>query len=189
MSKPYLVLPLALTALLFAVPQPARADVLLTPFLGVTFGGDAASQQVSYGFSAAALAHGMFGLEFDAALTPNFFNSDSSALQDGNVSTVMANLMLAAAPSGAPLRPYVSGGAGILHAKATSVGNVFELNDNSFGVNAGAGAMGFLSHNVGVRGDIRYFRSLQDADAGDGIDLSFGKLTFWRASLGVTFKF
>jgi hypothetical protein len=40
-----------------------------------------------------------------------------------------------------------------------------------------------------VRGDLRYFRSLLDANAGDGIDLSLGALDFWRGTLGLTFRF
>lgn len=76
-----------------------------------------------------------------------------------------------------------------MHAKATSVGNVFELNENNLGVNVGVGAMGFMRDNVGVRGDVRYFRALQDTKAGDGINLDFGALDFWRGTLGITFRF
>lgn len=189
MSSRKTVLPIALVLLLAGSVGPARADVMLTPFLGITFGADTPSQQVNYGVSLAFLAGGIVGLELDAALTPNFFDSDSDALEDGNVSTVMANLMLAAPMQGTRIRPYLAAGAGIMHAKATSVGNVFELNDNSFGVNVGAGVMGFMRDNIGVRADIRYFRALQDAEAGDGIDLSLGALDFWRGTLGVTFRF
>lgn len=189
MSLRQTAVPLALVLALVSTAAPARADVLLTPFLGVTFGADTPSQQVNYGFSLAVLAGGVIGVEFDAALTPNFFDSDSNALEDGNVSTVMANLIIAAPMQGTRIRPYASAGAGILHAKATSVGNVFELNDNSFGVNIGGGVMGFMRDNVGVRADVRYFRALQDAEAGDGIDLDLGALDFWRGTVGLTFRF
>ncbi len=79
-----------------ATPRAAHADWLLTPYLGVTFGGDAEKQQVNYGLSAAFLGGGIFGIEVDAALTPNFFESDSGLIDDSNVSTLMANLMVAA---------------------------------------------------------------------------------------------
>ncbi len=180
---------LAFASLLAVPAAPAHADVLLTPFLGVTFGADAPTRQFTYGFSAAVLSQGMVGLEFDAALTPNFFDSESDTFADGNVSTAMLNLMVSSSAVGAPLRPYVSAGAGILHSRATSVGNVFELNDNQFGVDVGVGAIVGLAGTVGLRGDIRYFRSLQDADGGDGIDLSLGKLDFWRGTLGLSFRF
>ena len=189
MSHRLMVVPTVLVTALLVTAQPARADWLLTPFLGITFGADTPSQQVNYGFSAAVLGGGVFGVEFDAALTPNFFDSDSNALQDGNVSTVMANVMVAAPMNGAPLRPYVSGGAGLIHAKATSVGNAFDLNENHLGIDIGAGVIGFLRDNVGVRGDLRYFRAVTDSDGGDGIDFDLGALAFWRGTLGVTFRF
>ncbi|MGE0813982.1 MAG: outer membrane protein [Vicinamibacterales bacterium] len=180
----------ALTAALTAVPvRDAHADWLLTPYLGVTFGGSAPTQQVTYGLSSAFLGGGMLGLELDAALTPNFFDSDTNALEDSNVSTVMANLMVAAPGSGAAIRPYVAAGAGILRRKATSVGNVFDLDDKSFGVNVGGGILAQMNDKVGVRGDIRYFRALQDADGGENFDLDLDGFNFWRGTLGVTFRF
>lgn len=169
---------------------PARADVLLTPFLGVTFGGDTPDQQVNYGFSAAFLGSGMFGLEVDAAITPNFFDAGEFVdLEDSNVSTFMVNFMVAA-PSQTPgIRPYASAGAGIVHARATSVGNLFDLDENKFGVNVGGGVIGQFTDRVGLRGDLRYFRNLQDSDGGDDIDLDLGGFNFWRGTLGVTFRF
>ena len=43
--------------------------------------------------------------------------------------------------------------------------------------------------NFGIRGDVRYFRSVQDSDAGEDIDFDFGSFDFWRATFGVTFRF
>lgn len=179
-----------MVAAAMAVAAPARADWLLTPYLGVTFGGDTPDQQVNYGLSAAFLGKGVFGVEVDAAITPNFFGAgDAVDIQDSNVSTFMVNLMLAAPSSTPGLRPYASGGVGIVHARATSVGNVFDLNANNLGVNVGGGLIGQFTDRVGLRGDIRYFRNLQDSDAGDDINLDLGSFNFWRGTLGVTFRF
>lgn len=167
----------------------ARADWLLTPYLGVTFGGSAPAQQVNYGLSSAFLAGGVIGLELDASITPNFFDDDGVAIADSNVSTVMANLMVSAPGRGRGVRPYASAGAGIMRTKATSVGNVFDLDDKSFGVNAGAGVVALMSDRVGLRADLRYFRALQDGDAGPGVDLDLTGFNFWRGTLGVTFRF
>ena len=174
-----------LTVLVLATP--ARADWLLTPFLGVTFGGDTPNEQVNYGLSFGFLGGGVFGVEFDASITPNFFDSGNPAvpLEDSNVSTVMGNLMLSIP---GPVRPYATGGFGLVRIGATSVGNVFDINDNSFGFNVGGGIMGQFSEHVGVRGDLRYFRSVQDSNAGDDIDLDLGGFNFWRGSLGVIFR-
>jgi opacity protein-like surface antigen len=177
-------------ALLFSVPaRDARADVLFTPFLGVVFGGDASGQHVNYGASAAFLNAAGFGLEIDASLTPEFFGDEIEGIDDSNVSTVMANLMLSAPAQTPAFRPYASGGIGLIRTRATSVGNVFDVDDNSFGVNIGGGVVIQAADRVGVRGDFRYFRSIQDSDAGDDIDLDLGGFNFWRATLGVSFRF
>lgn len=184
----------AVVLLLLSATQ-ARADWLLTPYLGVTFGGDTPQQQVNYGLSAAWLGAGIFGLELDASLTPNFFEADDddfddfSGIDDSNVGTFMANLMISAPSQTPALRPYVSGGAGIIRTKATSVGNFFDISENTFGVNVGGGVIGQFSDRVGVRGDIRYFRSIQDSDGGDSIDLDLGGFNFWRGTVGLSFRF
>ncbi len=184
----------AAVVLLLLSATTARADWLLTPYAGVTFGGDTPKSQATYGLSAAFLGAGLFGLELDAAVTPNFFEANDGdqldgfdGIDDSNVATFMANLMVAS-PSGAPLRPYVSGGAGIIRTKATSVDNFFDLNDNSFGVNIGGGLIGQFNDRVGLRGDVRYFRSIQDSKD-DGVNLDLGGFNFWRGTLGVSFRF
>ena len=45
-----------------------------------------------------------------------------------------------------------------------------------------------LGGPVAIRGDIRYFRSLQSNDS-DSVDFSLGSFRFWRGTVGVTFKF
>ena len=65
----------------------------------------------------------------------------------------------------------------------------FDVDENSFGVNVGAGVMGFVRENFGLRGDVRYFRSVQDSDVGDDIDVDFGSFDFWRGTVGATFRF
>jgi hypothetical protein len=48
--------------------------------------------------------------------------------------------------------------------------------------------LGFFGGNVGLRGDVRYFRSLQSNDD-NSIDFSLGSFKFWRGTVGVAFKF
>ena len=176
----------AALALLVAA-SPARADWLLTPYFGLTFGGNAPDEKPTYGGSIAFLGAGIFGVEFDAAITPNFFDADDSVpVDDSNVSTVMGNLMLSAP---GPVRPYASAGVGLIRARATSVGNLFEADDNSFGFNVGGGLMAQFSDHVGLRGDVRYFRSFQDIEVVDDFDLDVSDFDFWRGSLGVIFRF
>jgi len=182
----------AATLIVLATAQPARADWLLTPFAGVSFGGTADTEKFVYGASVGWMGNGIAGVEFDAAITPRFLDRDDGivvGIEESNVSTVMANFVIGA-PMGSPgVRPYASAGAGILRLRATSVDNLFRLNDNSFGVNVGAGIVGFVSENFGLRLDVRYFRGIQDTNSGDDIDLSLDGFQFWRATAGTTFRF
>ena len=180
----------ALTAALSAATvREARADWLLTPYLGVTFGGSTPEQQVNYGLSAAFLGAGVVGFEIDASITPKFFDTDSGVIDDSNVSTVMGNVVLSAPGSGPSFRPYLAAGAGIIRLKATSVGNFFDLDDNSLGINLGGGLLSQFNERVGIRGDVRYFRSFRDSDDDEGLDLDLAGFNFWRGTLGVTFRF
>lgn len=182
----------ALILLLLSATQ-ARADWLLTPYLGLTFGGDTPNEQVNYGLSAAFLGAGIFGVEVDASITPNFFDPDTDAdfddIDDSNVATFMGNVILSAPTASPGFRPYAAAGVGIIRTRATSVGNFFDLSENTFGVNIGGGLIGEFNDRVGLRGDIRYFRSVQDSDGGDDIDIDLGGFNFWRGTLGVTFRF
>lgn len=189
-----LALPLIpVLALILFTAAPARADWLFTPYLGVTFGGDTTGQHVTYGGSLGWMGAGVIGFEIDGAFAPDVFDTDDGvdlAIQDSNATTLMANLIVGI-PIGRArgVRPYVSGGAGLMRSSVKDVGDLFNVNDNSFGANVGAGVMGFVRDNFGIRGDLRYFRSLQDTDIGDDFDIDFGTFDFWRATFGVTFRF
>ncbi len=189
---------------LAAAPGRASADWLFTPFLGATFGGsaniggggenftDEFERKLSYGATLAWMGGGAVGFEVDFGYSPNFFRvSDDSTgfdlVGDGNVTTLMGNLVIGAPLGG--VRPYASGGMGLLKSKVDGVGQFFDqIDSNDFGFNAGAGVIGFFTDNVGIRGDVRYFRSLRDNDP-DGVDLRLGDFKFWRGTVGLTLKF
>jgi opacity protein-like surface antigen len=187
-----------------AAPTKASADWLLTPFIGATFGGNANladsgldvknefERRLSYGASIAWMGAGIFGFEADFGYSPNFFQSADNGnkinfVGDGNETTLMANVVLGAPLGG--VRPYVSGGAGIMKSKVDNVDQFFDKpTSTDWGYDVGAGVMGFFSHNIGLRGDVRYFRSLQK-DESNTLDLALGSFKFWRGTVGVTFKF
>jgi opacity protein-like surface antigen len=187
-----------------AAPAPASADWLFTPFIGGTFGGNATladsgldvknefERRLSYGASLAWMGAGVFGFEADFGYSPNFFRADDNGSKinfvgDGNETTLMANIVVGAPLGG--VRPYALGGLGVMRSKVDNVGQFFDKpSSNDWGYDLGGGVMGFFSENVAVRGDIRYFRSLQENDAST-FDLSLGSFRFWRGTVGVTFKF
>ena len=108
----------------------------------------------------------------------------------------MGNLVIGApigGTEGPGFRPYGSGGIGLLRS-SVSGGDFFEdLSSNELGINIGGGAYIFFTDNVGLRGDIRYFRSLQgdddEDDDDDLVELEVDDFDFWRATVGVTFRF
>ena len=186
-----------------AAPAKASADWLFTPFLGSTFGGsanlggqggdfkDEFERKLNYGASLAATGAGPIGFELDFGYSPNFFGlSDDTNFNltgDGNVTTLTGNLLIG--PSSGRVRPYIVGGVGLIRSKVDNPSQFFDkVSTNDFGLDAGAGIIGLFSENVGLRGDIRFFRSLQDNDP-DSFDLSLGSFKFWRGTLGITFKF
>jgi hypothetical protein len=60
------------------------------------------------------------------------------------------------------------------------------LDKNALGWDIGGGLNIFFAHSVGVRGDVRHLRTLQDVTLGVfGTD----KVDFWRASAGLVFRF
>lgn len=183
-------------------PQKASADWLFTPFLGATFGGSANVGDVSgeafkdeferkLNYGASLASGGPIGFEIDFGYSPNFFGvSDNSSrinlVGDGNVTTLMGNLLISGASG--PVRPYVSGGLGVIRAKVDDPGSFFDkVSTSDLGIDAGGGLV-FLSGNIGVRGDLRYFRTLNNNDP-NGVDLSLGDFRFWRGTVGVTFRF
>ena len=185
---------------------PASADWLLTPYLGLTFGksadfGDVGDfednfeKRMTFGLNLAFMGGGIIGFEADFGSTPNFFQVTGGDANfdfgDSNVTTLMGNLVLGApigGTTGMGFRPYASAGAGLLRSNVSGDGLFDDLSQNELGFNIGGGAHAFFGDNFGLRGDIRYFRSLQEGDD-DGSDLDLSNFSFWRGTVGVTFRF
>ena len=175
----------ALTALL-AVPAAAQAQVIITPFAGVSFGGDTSNTKGAYGASIAFMGP-VVGLEVDFSHTPNFFGDDSVATK-GNATTFMANIKFAPHIRGRGVQPYVSGGLGLLRTRLSTEDLFDDVTSNDWGFNLGFGVGGYFTPHVGLQGDVRYFRAFQDIDLADA-SIPVSNFDFWRASLGLTFKF
>ena len=170
--------------------SPASADVVLTPYVGSLFGGDLSNNRTSYGASAAFMGGGIIGAEIGFNYTPSFAAETLTSPKVSQAS-LMGNLIVGVpigGDSGGSIRPYVTGGAGLF--RATQKSALFDnVNSNDFAVNVGGGVMAFFSEHVGVRGDVRYFRTLTDSEPSGGIDFSLGELNFWKWDIGAAFRF
>jgi opacity protein-like surface antigen len=188
-----------------AAPTKASADWLFTPFVGLNWGGsvnlpdvddfDEFKQKAMFGASLGWMGAGIIGFEVDFGHTPNFFqntSSDDFEFSDSSLTTLMGNLVIGVpigGQNGPGFRPYAVGGVGIIKS-SIGVEDFFSgVDSTNFGINVGAGAIFFFSDKVGLRGDLRYFRSLQDIKPNDEFDLRLADFRFWRGTVGVTFRF
>jgi outer membrane protein with beta-barrel domain len=170
---------------------PARAEGFIVPFIGFNFGGDSGScatltncdeRRRNFGVSLGAMGT-VVGFEEDLSWANNFFGE----IPDGenSVFSAMSNLLIGVGVG--PVRPYVLGGAGLIrtHVTEESIAS-FGEGGNSFGYDVGGGITGMFGSHVGIRGDLRLFRTVQDLDF---FSLTDEKLEFWRASVGLALAF
>jgi len=189
------------------LPAAGHADVLFTPFVGGNLGGSVTSRfadfvgdqsRTTFGGSLAAMSGGIFGIEGDLAFTPKFFGTDVQiggvpvSLARNNVLTAMANLTIGVpiqSHGGPGIRPYGVGGVGLIRQQFDLAGGVVGYSANDLGYNVGGGVLIFPSAHVGIRGDLRYFRSIGANTVSDLLDLQPGAFNFTRATVGVTFRY
>jgi len=180
------------TAFLILSPAgPAYADGFISPWVGANFAQEIGDGRTAVGVTAGGMGGGVFGGEFDLGYSPSFFGKDN-VFGDNNVVTIMGNLILGipfGGQRGGGIRPYGSGGLGLIRSSAADLISLETFTDNSFGWNLGGGVMGYFGDHFGIRGDLRYFRTVglddllhahfqQDVDS----------INFWRASFGVVFR-
>ena len=178
-----------------AAPAPARADGMFIPFIGVNFGGSAGrrpiadaieSERVDWGASLAWMGAGVFGFEADFGYSPDFFGR--SDVGGSSVLSAMGNVVIGiplGGQSGFGVRPYGLAGLGVVQSKIDS-----GLDETKAAWDFGGGVMVFFGSHVGVRGDVRYIRTIGrlDFDLTGGIERS-RRLDFGRASAGLILRF
>jgi opacity protein-like surface antigen len=176
----------------------AQADVYISPFAGVYFGGDAGGtfvdqaddrDRIAWGFDVGGMRGGAFGAELDVAYTSDFFGTN---LDDNSLLTIMPTAIIAipiGGQSGPGIRPYATAGVGMMR-RRLEVNNVEILDDIDAAYSVGFCVMGFIATPVGIRADYRYFRNFSSdlIDFGD-LNVRRGTFNFSRASVGVVFRF
>jgi hypothetical protein len=191
----------ALVALFLGAPAAeARADWLLTPFVGTTFGaettlidpgGGADVKHWVFGGSGAFLSDQIFGVEADFSWVPGFFEGEDEQdlVRTSRVTTLFGNIIAAVplAVSRESLRPYIVGGLGLVHLVRNDLVPL-DAGGNSLGLQLGGGALGLITNRTGVRFDLRQIRTVGRA-RNELTGVLGTRVSFWRASVGVIFRY
>jgi hypothetical protein len=185
-------------AALVLTPTQARADGFVSPWIGSAFGSDNSlssssvkNGQTTFGVTAGGMGAGIIGGEVDFGYSPSFFGTKSD-FGNNTVMNLMANVLVGipvGGQHGAGIRPYVTGGLGLLRTQIDGGTLSFgSSSSNGLGWNAGAGVMGYFAQHIGVRGDLRYLRGFKETDFGFTTGDNLSTLKFWRASVGVVLR-
>lgn len=178
----------------------ARADIIITPFVGKTFAAQTTfvtfstvdKQTWVVGASAAWLTSSIIGAEVEFGYAPRFFGSDALSLTrpGSNVTSLTGNVLLTLPVSVTreSLRPYISGGIGVLHAGVDDSLSLNTIDRNLLALSIGGGAIGYVNGRAGVRFDLRHIRST-GTDVDNLTLLTGPQLGFWRATIGVAIRY
>ena len=186
--------------LLALTPAAARADGMIIPFFGVNFGGDSGEElahgadadRFTWGASFTYMGGGVVGVEGDIGYSPDFFGKTD--LGGSSVLTMTGNLLLGipfGGQSGFGVRPYGLVGVGVIRPEREGFDeqDLLDLGEYKAAWNFGGGVMMFFATHLGVRADVRYFRTFEavellpvDEDPGDDLD-------FTRGSVGLILRF
>jgi hypothetical protein len=191
-----------LCILLVAAPATARAEWQVRPFFGFTFGGSTTfvdpdtaidNENVVIGASAGWLGE-VLGFEGDFGRAPGFFETEESPEQlvvESAVTTLTGNVVIALPRhmAGYGLRPYFSGGAGLMHVDLLGKNGGFRTNRTLPTLSLGGGVTGFISNRVGLNWDIRRLSTFRGEGETLGNSLGEEQLSFWRATMAVALRY
>jgi hypothetical protein len=199
------------STVLLACARPAAAEWLFAPFFGWEFGGHTAFSDLeqasddrrrAFGITVTRLGGGIIGFEGTAVYVPGFFN-DPKRINDltrpetidiitsSRVFALMGNVVVAAPRrwNEFGLRPYLSGGLGMLRADESDELGAIDVHQRLFAANIGGGAVGFLSDRTGLRFDLRFFSNVRNVVDTEGVTLVGRKhLRFWVGSIGLVLR-
>ena len=186
---------LVAVAFLILTPAAAGAELFVTPFAGVKFGGSTSivdlefastKKKFSIGGALMDVNDGIFGYEVAVGYLPGYLEADDAPeplVKPGSFAVdLTASALFSLPPSftGGGLRPYAAVGAGLIHVQAEDILETFQIRRTVPVASFGGGATGLLTNSVGVRFDYRFLRSLTSDDgslANVGRRLSYSRFT------------
>ena len=174
----------------FALPAAAEAQIaktgftgFVTGFIGPSLGGDIDDAGWTPGAAIAIVDANGLGVEIDVSHVRTF---NAARFLESGITSLTVNVAGVWTDETALIRPYVSGGGGLLRARACVTECRPAVSRTELGVDVGGGAYLLINEVVGVRGDVRYFRFLERHP--DLPLTSSGFFDFWRLSVGATFS-
>lgn len=174
-----------MAALLLLAPVAARAQWFVSPFAALNTGGDTTRESPAFGVSGGWLGR-WYGGEAEAAWSPMFFDDDGGFRTRRRSSTYSGTALVG--PQVGMWRPYGAFGVGVQRSEIEEVGGLALLIDNRAALHAGGGVMWRWSNRLGLRGDVRYLRALDDTEpAGNVFPERLAEFQHWRVGGGVTF--
>lgn len=202
----------AAVLLVLLAPLNAAAEWQFAPIVGYTFRGSTTlldfenafpERHWHFGGAVTLVGEGPLGVEGFYLRTPNMFQNDEAncAATETCVTNDLSYALMGNAVLTIPrgwnrygLRPFVSGGLGLVHASKTDQRNVLPADLNLLGMNVGGGAVGYFTDRVGARFDLRYFRNVRGVSQEDPeVPPTLGgepvRLRYWALSIGVVFKY
>ena len=176
------------------------ADRQIRPFIGATFAGATTfvdpenaigTPSLAIGVSAVFLGE-VFGTEIDVADAPGYFQTgDKNLVHSSRVTTITGNVVVAAPHRLTEyfVRPYFVGGAGLMQVRTTTTFSTFDVSAVLPAVDAGVGAVAFLTNKVGASVDVRRFQTVGSHTGEAGLSFGDEHLSFWRASMAVVIRY
>jgi hypothetical protein len=188
-------------ALVLLVPARAAAEWQIKPFFGVLFGGATTLIDVENGAGNPHVAFGVggmwlgevIGIDADLGYARGFFQADDKNLVAGSSATTLTGNIVIALPrrlARYTLRPYLVGGAGLMHASIAQAlgGKGLDISSTLPALDVGGGVTGFLSNRIGVSWEVRHFGSLGQGE-NRGLSIGPEQLSFWRANMALAIRY
>ena len=190
----------ALRALVLALllctltPAVGGAEFLVEPFFSSTRNKET-SRWLLGGGAAAEFATGWLLVGGELGYTGGYFDPDDEVLDlvaSSHVLTISATAGVTrpARRDADRIFPYATAGVGWLRQDARDRAGLIDVTRNDPAVNFGGGVRVLFGEFLGVRADVRHFRSLRDPfETPDPLVADLERVNFWRMSIGAVIRF
>ena len=175
-------------------PSTARADFLVEPFFAWTRN-DETARWLPGGGAAAEYAFDWLLVGGELGYVASFFDPKDDVLDliaSSHVLTISgtAGVTMPARKDADKYFPYFTVGFGVMRQDARDRQGFIDVTRNDPAINFGGGVRVLLGEFLGVRADVRHFRSLRDPfpDA-DPLVADLERVHFWRLSVGAVIRF